>query len=29
MATVLPSHAGDNGVKVTWPWRDVGAKSSW
>jgi hypothetical protein len=27
--TVLPSHAGDDAVKATWPWRDVDVESCW
>jgi hypothetical protein len=26
---MLPSHARDNAVEVTWPWRDVDAESCW
>jgi hypothetical protein len=29
LTIVPPSHAGDGAAEVTWPWRDVGAKSSW
>jgi hypothetical protein len=26
---MLPSHAGDGAIKVTWLWRDVDAESCW
>jgi hypothetical protein len=28
-ATMLPSHAGDGTVEVTWPRRDVDVESCW
>jgi hypothetical protein len=28
-AMLMPSHAGDGAVGVTWPQRDVDAKSCW
>jgi hypothetical protein len=29
LATMLPSHAGDDAAEVTWPRRDIDAESCW